>query len=78
MFDPNVMPKRMTAQDGVDLVLGSAGNYYGEGVTQAEAEPSVGISLVEFHTGGELVLLVRSGEREHSVLYIKKDAVQNL
>ena len=38
MFDPNVMPKRMTAQDGVDLVLGSAGNYYGEGVTQAEAE----------------------------------------
>ena len=38
MFDPNVMTKRMTAQDGVDLVLGSAGNYYGEGVTQAEAE----------------------------------------
>ena len=38
MFDPAVMPKRMTAQDGVDLVLGSAGNYYGEGVTQAEAE----------------------------------------
>ena len=38
MFEPNVMPKRMTAQDGVDLVLGSAGNYYGEGVTQAEAE----------------------------------------
>ena len=38
MFDPQVMPKRMTAQDGVDLVLGSAGNYYGEGVTQVEAE----------------------------------------
>ena len=38
MFDPAVMPKRMTQQDGVDLVLGSAGNYYGEGVTQAEAE----------------------------------------
>lgn len=38
MFDPAVMPKRMTAQDGVDLVAGSAGNYYGEGVTQAEAE----------------------------------------
>ena len=38
MFDPNVMSKRMTAQDGVDLVLGSAGNYYGEGVTQKEAE----------------------------------------
>ena len=38
MFDPAVMAKRMTAQDGVDLVAGSAGNYYGEGVTQAEAE----------------------------------------
>ena len=38
MFDPQVMPKRTTAQDGVDLVACSAGNYYGEGVTQAEAE----------------------------------------
>ena len=38
MFDPEVMPKRMTAQDGIDLVANSAGNYYGEGVTQAEAE----------------------------------------
>ena len=38
MFDPAVMPKRMTAQDGIDLVANSAGNYYGEGVTQAEAE----------------------------------------
>ena len=38
MFDPTVMTKRTTQQDGVDLVLGSAGNYYGEGVTQAEAE----------------------------------------
>ena len=38
MFDPTVMTKRMTAQDGVDLVLNSAGNYYGEGVTQREAE----------------------------------------
>jgi len=38
MFDPQVMPKRTTQQDGEDLVLGSAGNYYGEGVTQAEAE----------------------------------------
>ena len=38
MFDPTVMPKRTTQQDGVDLVAGSAGNYYGEGVTQAEAE----------------------------------------
>lgn len=38
IFDPAVMPKRTTQQDGVDLVAGSAGNYYGEGVTQAEAE----------------------------------------
>lgn len=38
MFDPAVMPKRTTQQAGVDLVLNSAGNYYGEGVTQAEAE----------------------------------------
>ena len=38
MFDPTVMPKRTTTQDGVDLVACSAGNYYGEGVTQAEAE----------------------------------------
>ena len=38
MFDPTVMPKRTTAQDGVDLVANSAGNYYGPGVTQAEAE----------------------------------------
>jgi len=38
MFDPTVMTKRMTAQAGVDLVAGSAGNYYGKGVTQAEAE----------------------------------------
>lgn len=38
MFDPSVMPKRTTQQDGVDLVANSAGNYYGEGVTQAEAE----------------------------------------
>ena len=38
MFDPAVMPKRMTQQDGVDLVAGSAGNYYGPGVTQKEAE----------------------------------------
>ena len=38
MFDPAVMPKRTTQQDGVDLVANSAGNYYSEGVTQAEAE----------------------------------------
>ncbi len=37
MFDPTVMPKR-TSQSGNDLLLASAGNYYGEGVTQAAAE----------------------------------------
>ena len=38
MFDPAVMPKRTTQENGVDLVKESAGNYYGDGVTQAEAE----------------------------------------
>ena len=38
MFDPAVMSKRMSQQDGVDLIAESAGNYYGEGMTQAEAE----------------------------------------
>ncbi|MCQ2346099.1 MAG: dipeptidyl peptidase 3 [Paludibacteraceae bacterium] len=37
MFDPMVLPRRMV-QSGRDLVLQSAGNYYGEGVTQIEAE----------------------------------------
>jgi len=38
IFNPAVMAKRMTQADGVDLVACSAGNYYGEGMTQAEAE----------------------------------------
>lgn len=38
IFDPQVMPMRTNQKDGDDLVLTSAGNYYGEGVTQAEAE----------------------------------------
>ncbi len=38
MFDPTVMPKRTNQAAGEDLILTSAGNYYGEGVTQAEAE----------------------------------------
>lgn len=37
MFDPKVMPKRVTQADGEDLVMTSAANYY-EGVTQDEAE----------------------------------------
>jgi len=38
IFDPAVMPKRTNQADGEDLVLTSAANYYGQGVTQAEAE----------------------------------------
>lgn len=38
IFDPAVMPKRVNQADGEDLVQTSACNYYGEGVTQAEAE----------------------------------------
>ena len=38
IFDPAVMPMRVNQKDGEDLVLTSAGNYYGEGITQAEAE----------------------------------------
>ena len=37
MFDPNVLPKKVCTDSGVDLLLNSACNYY-EGVTQAEAE----------------------------------------
>lgn len=38
LFDPEVMPKRVNQAAGDDLLLTSACNYYGEGVTQAEAE----------------------------------------
>ncbi len=38
IFDPSVMPKRVNQAEGEDLVLTSACNYYGEGVTQAMAE----------------------------------------
>ena len=38
MFDPNIMQMRVNQKDGDDLVLTSASNYYGDGVTQAEAE----------------------------------------
>ena len=38
MFVPGIMAKRMSQADGEDLIAASAGNYYGEGVTQAEAE----------------------------------------
>lgn len=38
IFDPSYMPKRVNQADGQDLVATSACNYYGDGVTQAEAE----------------------------------------
>lgn len=38
IFDPSVMPMRVNQKDGDDLILTSAENYYGEGVTQKEAE----------------------------------------
>lgn len=38
IFDPAFLPKRVNQADGEDLLLTSACNYYGEDVTQAEAE----------------------------------------
>lgn len=38
MFNPSVMAKRMNQAQGQDLIRTSAGNYYGPGVTQAQAE----------------------------------------
>lgn len=38
MFDPAVMPKKVNQAAGVDLIQTSANNYYGDGVTQQEAE----------------------------------------
>lgn len=38
IFNPEILPMRVNQTDGQDLVKTSAGNYYGEGVTQAEAE----------------------------------------
>ena len=37
IFNPDVMPKRVNKADGIDIVQGSACNYY-EGVTQQEVE----------------------------------------
>lgn len=38
MFDPSIKQMRVNQKDGDDLILTSASNYYGDGVTQAEAE----------------------------------------
>ncbi|NDW17339.1 dihydrofolate reductase [Dysgonomonas sp. 216] len=42
MFDPAVMPKKVNQESGVDLIVTSANNYYGEGVTQADVEAFYG------------------------------------
>lgn len=38
IFDPAVMPKRSVQSGDADLILASANNYYGDGITQAEVE----------------------------------------
>ena len=38
IFDPTLMKMRVNQKDGEDLIKTSASNYYGDGVTQAEAE----------------------------------------
>ena len=38
LFDPQVMPQRVNQRSGEDLIATSACNYYGAGVTQAQAE----------------------------------------
>lgn len=38
IFDPAVMPKRTIQSGDQDIILASANNYYGEGVTQKEVE----------------------------------------
>jgi len=42
IFNPDIMPMRINQKDGDDLILTSGENYYGEGVTQAEAEAFYG------------------------------------
>lgn len=38
IFDPAVMPKRTVQSGDEDLIIASANNYYGEGITQKEVE----------------------------------------
>ncbi len=38
IFDPTYAPSRLNQAAGVDVIAASANNYYGDGVTQAEAE----------------------------------------
>lgn len=38
MFDPNIFAKKVNQDSSIDVILNSANNYYGEGVTQEDAE----------------------------------------
>jgi dipeptidyl-peptidase-3 len=38
LFDPNIMPKRTVQSGDQDIIVASANNYYGEGVTLKEVE----------------------------------------
>lgn len=38
IFDPSVMPRRTVQSGDADLIRASANNYYGEGISQQEAE----------------------------------------
>lgn len=42
IFDSSLYHKRVNQADGEDLILSSANNYWGEGITQAEAEDFYG------------------------------------
>lgn len=42
IFDPNVMPKRTVQSGDQDIIVASANNYYGEGVTLKEVEAFYG------------------------------------
>ena len=42
IFDASIAPKKVNQTPGSDLILSSANNYYGDGVTQAEVEAFYG------------------------------------
>lgn len=56
LFDPAIMPKRVNQAKGEDLVRTSACHYYGEDVTQAEAET--------FYNNQK-----KQGDTQHPVMY---------
>ncbi len=67
IFCPEVMPKRVNQTDGEDLVTTSSCNYYGEGLTQAEAESFYNTMKQENNTHpvmyGMNSRLVKNGEK---------------